>query len=163
MGLIAVMFLFVAGCLAGFASLIRAGEFFAAGFLAVLFVVALMLFSSVASPGGQFDALKSEIADLKSQIETLKDMANNPAYLAGICLTGASALAALVFCGVYGLMIIQAKIRRTERQEQAERAGYLSQGAGRQALVCRPEPEPVKSLPEYQDDNRYAVMPYQGY
>lgn len=160
MGIVAVIFLFLCGCLAALAVLIRSSEYFTAGFLAVLMIAGLMLFAGACSPDGQTEALRSEISDLKSQIETLKDMANNPAYLAGICLAGAAGIVALIFFGIYGLLIVQAKIRMAEKTGRSGR--YLPQGA--HAVHQVPDcPEPAKAVPEYSQHDRYAVTQYQGY
>ena len=113
--LIAVIFLFVCGVLAGLAAAVKAGQYAGAGVLAVLLIAGLLLFASAYSPDNQSAAIREEIAELKSEIETLKINTDNPAELAAVCLFGAALLVGLVFFGIYGLMIIQHKIRRSEK------------------------------------------------
>ena len=146
MSFIAVIFLFLCFCLAGIAVLVKSGEFIPAGIIAVLMITGLLLFASAYTPNGQLDSLKAEIVSLKNQIETMKDIANNPAYLVGICMVGASCLVALVFFGVYGLLIIQAKIRHSERESVK--------------AISQRQSEPVQQIPVYRD-TEYQHLTYQ--
>lgn len=149
----------VAGASLGIFALVRGGQIIPAGIVGFLAFLALLMLFDMQSPQHEIESLKSEIESLKEQIHDL----DNPATLAGVCLAGAAGIVALVFFGVYGLMIIQAKIRRADRQERTERGGrYLYQGA--QAVHQLPEcerPESAKALEYRHDEDRYAVMPYQ--
>ena len=150
---------FIGAVALGLFVLVRAGLVIPAGIVAFLAFLALLFLFDMQSPRHEIESLRSEISALRSEIRNM----NNPAVLAGVCLAGASVLVGLVFFGVYGLMIIQAKIRRADRQERTERGGrYLPRRA--QAVHQIPEcerPESAKALEYRHDEDRYAVMPYQ--
>lgn len=121
MGIVAVGFLFICGCLAGLAVMIRSAQYAGAGILAVLMIVGIMLCASaIPERNPKVDILKSEIADLRAKIELIQDMANNPAYLVGFCMLGASVLVGLVFGGVYFLIRLNFRHREKMCAYQAD-------------------------------------------
>lgn len=146
-GLIIVCFMFTCGCLAGIAVCIKEGQFVPAGIVGVLLVAGLLLFSSAYSPHAdqaeKINDLRKEILSLKEEMKNLNP--NNPAELAAVCLVGACALVAAVFFGIYGLVYLQAVIRRAEH---ADRAGCLPAVSG---------PEPVRALPEGPENGPYGA------